>query len=55
MECINSDFTQDDYNELQQKMVELQIEEILDGVDNSKKIKEIEDLLDEILGPDEEE
>lgn len=55
MECLNGKFTQNDYDELQHKIYKLQIEEVLHGVDNSAKIKEINDYLDEILGKDEEE
>lgn len=55
MECLNGKFTQNDYDELQHKIYKLQIEEVLHGVDNSAKIKEIHDYLDEILGRDEDD
>lgn len=50
MQALNHEFTQDDYDALQLKLYDLRAEEILYGVDNSAKIKEINDYLNEILG-----
>lgn len=46
MEMLYGDFTQRDYDDLVIELCELQKQEWLEGVDNSARIKEIEEFLD---------
>ena len=50
MEMLNGDFTQRDYNNLVIELGELQKQQWLEGVDNSARIKEIEEFLDSFSG-----
>lgn len=46
MEMIEGNFTQEDYYNLVIELGELQKQQWLEGVDNSARIKEIEEFLD---------
>lgn len=48
MESLDGKYTQEDYDALSAKLVELQLEQLTHGVDNSKEIQEIQKLLEEI-------
>ena len=46
MEAINSSFAQSDFDRLNRELFLLESEEMLDGKDNSNRIKEIKDILE---------
>lgn len=48
MEDIEGNFTQDDFDRLQNELFKLKMEERLENKDHSKRIKEIKDRLGEL-------
>lgn len=56
MEMLNGDFTQEDYYNLVIELCELEKQQILNrNVDNSARIKEIEEFLDSFSGDQDDE